>query len=279
MSDISFNGFEEYKTAEYDDSKKDTKTLFIKIILVVLCLLLLSEAVIYLFVVPCLNPVKVTWRGLEGYTEAEMNRALSPMSGRNWIHFNKNDACTLLSTVSGVENVDIVKRFPDRVILTVKERVPVAMVCVQQNGRTVPVMVDKNGILFPPSAKNSGLSLPLLSGIPVENIPEGMRLPAKYHGLMEQIASIRELPQNYFAGISEIHVVQKQYGNYELVLYPLHSKTKVYVDRQLNEKTLQYMMITIDVVNTLENDVSVIDLRYGSVVYYNRQNEKGVNLD
>ena len=119
MSDISFNGFEEYKTAEYDDSKKDTKTLFIKIILVVLCLLLLSEAVIYLFVVPCLNPVKVTWRGLDGYTEAEMNRALSPMSGRNWIHFNKNDACTLLSTVSGVENVDIVKRFPDRVILTV----------------------------------------------------------------------------------------------------------------------------------------------------------------
>ncbi|MBQ7159545.1 MAG: cell division protein FtsQ/DivIB [Treponema sp.] len=282
MSDVSFQNFEEYEDYEIEGRKKsksDSKTLAIKVILAVLCFLLFSEAVIYLFIVPCLNPVKISWRGLAGYSEAEMNTVIAPVSKRNWIHFTKGEVCSLVGTVAGIESVNVVKRFPDRVILTVKERVPVAMICVTQGGRTVPVQVDKNGILFPPTAQTISLSLPLISGIPVEHIPEGMRLPAKYRGLIDQIATLRALPQNYFAGISEIHVVPKEYGNYELVLYPLHSQTKVYVDRQLNEETLKYMMVTIDVVNTLEKDVSVIDLRYGSVVYYNRQNERGDGLD
>lgn len=277
MSDINFQGYEDIVGEK--EAKSDSKTLFIKIILVILCVLLISEAVIYLFVVPCLNPVKLSWRGAEEYSEKELNAVISPISRRNWIHFRKDDACSLLSTVAGIESVEVMKRFPDRVVITVRERTPVAMTFVNQGERTVPVQIDKNGILFPPSKKTANLSLPLISGIPVEHIPEGMRLPAKYHVLMEQIASLRELPQNYFAGISEIHVVPKEYGNYELVLYPLHRQMKVYVDRRLDEKTLQYMMVTIDVVNRLEKDVSLIDLRYGSVVYSDRQNERGVYLE
>ncbi len=284
MSDINFQNFEDY---EYDDyearerrkSRNDSKTLAIKIILAVLCFLLFSEEIIYLFIVPCLNPVKVSWRGLSGYTEAEMNGVIQSVSKKNWMNFSRNEVSSLISTVPGIESVKVAKRFPDRVVLTVKERVPVAMVCVNQGGRTMPVQVDRNGILFPSKSQTVAMSLPLISGIPVEHIPEGMRLPAKYRGLIDQISVLRDLPQNYFAGISEIHVVPKEYGNYELVLFPLHSRTKVFVDRQLNEETLKYMMVTIDVVNTLEKDVSLIDLRYGSVVYYNRQNERGDGLD
>lgn len=284
MSDINFQNFEDYECDDYEarerrKSRNDSKTLAIKIILAVLCFLLFSEAIIYLFIVPCLNPVKVSWRGLSGYTEAEMNGVIQSVSKKNWMNFSRNEVSSLISTVPGIESVKVVKRFPDRVVLTVKERVPVAMVCVNQGGRTMPVQVDRNGILFPSKSPTVAMSLPLISGIPVEHIPEGMRLPAKYRGLIDQISVLRDLPQNYFAGISEIHVVPKEYGNYELVLFPLHSRTKVFVDRQLNEETLKYMMVTIDVVNTLEKDVSLIDLRYGSVVYYNRQNERGDGLD
>ena len=115
------------------------------------------------------------------------------------------------------------------------------------------------------------MQLPLVSGIPVENIPEGMRIPQKYLGLMEQIAAIRELPQDYFAAVSEIHVVPKEYGNYELVLYPIHSKIRILTDRQLNEDALQYMIVMLDVVNSIEPDVAEIDLRYGSFSYRARE--------
>ena len=284
MSDIIFRGFEQYDSAPSakEKTKADSKTLAIKVILLVLCLLLVSEAVIYLFIVPCMNPVRILWRGLNGYSERELTAVVAPVAQKNWINFSTNDARSLLGSVAGIESVQVVKRFPDRVYIQVTERTPVAMTFVSQAGRTVPVQIDKNGILFPPSQATATLSLPLISGIPVEHIPEGMRLPAKYHVLMNQIAEIRSLSQNYFAGVSEIHVVPKEYGNYELVLYPLHSRTKVLVDRQLNEEALQYMMVMLDVVNTLEKDVSTIDLRYGSVVYYPRQSEhtgKGVRLD
>ena len=280
MSDIIFRGFEDYEAVHpRHKTKKDTKPLAIKVILLVLCLLLVSEAVIYLFIVPCMGPVRILWRGLNGYSEKEMGSVVAPIAQKNWINFSANDARSLVGSVAGVEDVQVVKRFPDRVYINITERVPVAMMFVPQGDRTTLVQIDKNGVLFPPSHATAHLSLPLISGIPVEHIPEGMRLPSKYHVLINQIADIRSLPQNYFAGVSEIHVVPKESGNYELVLYPLHSKTRVLVDRQLKEEALQYMMVMLDVVNTLEKDVSTIDLRYGSVVYSRQDAGEGVRLD
>jgi cell division protein FtsQ len=87
---------------------------------------------------------------------------------------------------------------------------------------------------------------------------------------MEQIQDIRNLKQKYFAAISEIEVVPKEYGNYELVLYPIQAKVRVLTDRALNEEALQYMMVVLDVVNSIEPDVGEIDLRYGSVSYRKR---------
>ena len=59
-------------------------------------------------------------------------------------------------------------------------------------------------------------------------------------------------------------------GNYELALYPSQAKVKVLSDRNLNEDALQYMMVVLDVVNSIEPDVSEIDLRYGAVSYRRR---------
>jgi cell division protein FtsQ len=98
-----------------------------------------------------------------------------------------------------------------------------------------------------------------------------MRVPSKYRGLLEQISAIGNLSQNYFAAISEIHIVPKESGNYELVLYPIHSRTRILTGRQLTEEALQYMMVALDVVNTLESDVEEIDLRYGSIAYRTRR--------
>ena len=73
------------------------------------------------------------------------------------------------------------------------------------------------------------------------------------------------MEKNYFAGISEICVLPKDTGNYELALIPAQSKIKVLTDRALNEDALKYMMVVLDVVNKIGADVYEIDLRYGSV--------------
>ena len=94
-----------------------------------------------------------------------------------------------------------------------------------------------------------------------------MRIPAKYRTLIEQIERIQELPQKYFAAVSEICVLPKKYGNYELMIIPVNSKTRVLTDRVLNEKALQDMMVVLDVVKSIAPNASEIDLRYGSISY------------
>ena len=191
------------------------------------------------------------------------------LQNASWTGFDTDRAASILSNVSYIERVSVDKRFPDKIFISVKERVPVAKTILSVNGVSKSVQIDENCVLF--SIQSDSIlqdsSVPLISGLPIENLQEGVRLPAKYRVLMEQISAIRNLPQKYFAAISEIQVVPKEYGNYELVLYPTQAKVRVLTDRSLTEDALKYMMVVLDVVNSIEPDVVEVDLRYDSLSY------------
>ena len=279
MSDFVIQGFENFEVHGRRKRKavSSSKMNAVKIFAAIFGILLICELCVYFFVVPCLDTVEISWSGLSSYSKESMNGVISSCMGKKFMNFSTNEAKSLVMSVPGVESVQISKRFPNKVYIHVSERKPVAMTFVSNGARTIPVEIDKNGVLFNGTANsaNSDSSLPLISGIPVENIPEGMRIPQKYRALMEQIDAIRSLSQNYFAAVSEIHVIPKEYGNYELVLYPIHSKTRILTGRQLKEEDLQYMMVALDVVNALEPDVEEIDLRYGSVTYRTKSASQG----
>ncbi len=276
MSDVVFSSFEEFESRQ--KNKAESKTKALKILFVVLFSLLLIEALVYLFAVPCMNNVKITFKGLKNCTQQEIVAACGDKLNRNYVHFNKSEVQSIISSIPGIADVSIVRRFPDRVFINILEREPVAVTFINNNERTVPIQIDKNGVLFPIKSTQIPLdgSIPIISGIPVENIPEGMRLPSKYHLLIDQIANIQSINRKYFAAVSEIHVVPREYGNFELILIPVKARLRVLADRVLNEETLQKMMVTLDVVRGLDKDVDVIDLRYGSVSYHSRSVGTGV---
>ena len=251
------------------EEKKDGKVVFFKVIAILFMIFLGIEAVIYAFLVPCFGIPRIEYKGLETISSDLLEEKLEPMATDSWNKFNPSRAVALLSTVSGIESVSIDKKFPDQVVISVRERVAVANSIVFENGRSKSVQIDENGVVF--TANSDALaqdtSIPLVTGIPSENLVEGMRLPSKYRVLMEQISQIRSLPQKYFAVISEIQIVPKEFGNYELALYPAFSKVRVLTDPQLNEDAIKCMMVVLDVVNSIEADVSEVDLRYGSVSY------------
>ena len=54
------------------------------------------------------------------------------------------------------------------------------MIFVNKENHTVPIQIDKNGVLFE-NINNEIVgdgSIPIISGIPVEHLTEGMRIPA-----------------------------------------------------------------------------------------------------
>lgn len=274
MSDVVFTDFEDFVTVSGSDKseKKDKKVFLVKILVFVLAVLLFVELIISMVLVPCFSKPSITVSGLKSASQQEFTELLGSMKISSWLRFDTQRAASLLSSVPYIDSVDVSKVFPDRVIVSVKERVPVAKTVINNGGRYISVQIDKNGVLFTGNRQKSDTDyeIPLVSGLPVEKFREGMSIPANYRVLLDQIETVRSRSQKYFAVISEIQVVQKEYGNYELVLYPVHKHVRVLTDRSLNEEALKYMMVVLDVVDSIEPDVSEIDLRYGSVSYRTR---------
>lgn len=254
--------------------KIDKKIKIIKIIFVVLCLLLAGEFIYYKLIMPGFSNPKIVISGQKNYTAQDIGQMLLPMSGLNWHNFDVEQANSLISSDADIESVTVEKKFPDKVFITVVEREPVAVTFVSVQNDTVAMQIDENGVIF--KGKNCGEidsnKIPIISGLPIEYLAQGMRIPSKYRPLIEQIKKISNSPHNYFAGISEICVQPKEFGNYELALIPSQSRVKVLTDRSLNENDLGQMAVVLDVINQLGTNVSEIDLRYGSVSFRQKIN-------
>lgn len=282
MSDVQLNVFdttEDFRSAgvfeaispvkKTEEKAVDKNLSTLKIIFAVLCMLLVFEGIAYKFIIPLTRYPKIVISGTKTYSEQELVQSLYASQNVSWFSFNAAKAASLVSALPAVESVCVEKHFPDTISVNIIEREAVALTFVNMGSATVPVQIDRNGVLFTPNAESAVFdrTIPIVSGLPIEHLSTGMRIPQKYRSLVEQIASIRSLPQKYFAAISEICVVPKEYGNYELVLYPVGSHTRVLTDRSLSEEALQYMMVVLDIVKSLDSDISEIDLRYGSVSY------------
>lgn len=258
------------KLKDENEIKSDRRLKIIKIIFCVLCFLLLGELIVYKYILPCFASPKITVTGNQSYKAEEIASLLLPLDTSSWLNFNVEDAVALISADSGIDRVSVEKHFPDKITVKVQERTPVAVMFVMENGHSVPVQIDRNGVLFKgkkSNEKDDNRIIPIISGVPVEYMAQGMRIPNIYKPLFDQISTINNLPQKYFASISEICVLPNDFGNYELELIPSHSKVKVRTDRSLNEDALKYMIVVLDVVNQIGTDVDKIDLRYGSVSY------------
>lgn len=270
--DVGFNFSENGHKGDASKKSEDKTIKAIKFIFGILVLCVLVEALFYKFIGPSLSAPKYSVNGNNNYGSVEIVEMLRPMNTKNWFDFDVESAASIISSASGIDTVSVHKVFPDKVYIDVTERQPVAMTFINQNGRSLAVQIDKTGVLFPEHTLNTVdvSTVPIISGLPVEHLTEGMRIPQKYRTLLEQISAIRSVGQKYFAAISEICVIPKEYGNYELVLIPAGSKIKVLTDRTLNEDALKYMMVALDVVNSIDKNVSEIDLRYGAVSYRKR---------
>ena len=286
MSDIIVFTSDEYLDKDYflsedinnndPSGKTEKKIKIIKVIFVILCLVLVGEFVYYKVIMPGFSTPKITVSGQQKFSAQEIGQMILPMCNDNWHTFDVEKANALISSDPEIESVVVEKKFPDKVFISIVEREPVALTFVTIKNDTVAMQIDKNGVIF---EGKKGINvdsnkIPIISGLPIEYLAQGMRIPSKYRPLIDQITKISELPQSYFAGISEICVHPKEFGNYELALIPSQSHIKVLTDRSLNEEALKYMMVVLDVVKQLGSDVSEIDLRYGSVSYRTKNQVK-----
>lgn len=251
---------------------KINKVVVLKILIFLLSLFILLECLFYFIFLPMSSGCNVLIQGDTGMKRGDFLSFAGIGEDEKWLNFDTASVATKLARNPLYESVFVEKKIPNIIEISLKQREPVAVLFALVDNRTIALEVDKNGIVFRVGNTRIDQKLPILTGLTIDNPEVGIAVNQKIKPLLENISSLQRNSPVLLSSISEIKIEQKNYGGFELVLYPVLSSVRVRVDKALNEDTLQYMMLVLDVVKDLALDIDELDIRAGTVAYRLRGN-------
>jgi cell division protein FtsQ len=271
MSDdyrYGYYGDMEDRTPRYGttSSKKIEKGL--KWLLIAAGIILAAELIWFFGVSPCIPFTTVEIHGFNGLDGADALVFANIAEGASFITVNVKDAQERLASHRLVESARVIKRFPDRLSIFLEPRRAVAVSLVEINGRQVPLCIDRHGVVFKilDNAVEAH-NLPVLSGLVFERPSLGMRLPAALVPLLEGFSRIHDGSPELLAAFSEIRINRKAYGDFDIVVYPVHSSIRIRLENNLTEDTLRYVLLMLDVFESRFPKPEEIDFRSGMGSY------------
>jgi cell division protein FtsQ len=215
-----------------------------------------------------LSAVEVT--GISGIDRTLVLSRSGISSRSSYFTVNTAQAEKNLSELYQVESVRVVKRYPDTVQIFLEPRLPVALSLVNSGKKLVPVYLDKRGMIigFCEDGKEGMTeALPIISGLEFERLSLGAKPLAPMENFFARLDALNNTAPELLALISEIRVNKKIYNGFDLVLYPVNSGIKFRLEPELNEDSLRYMILMIDVFKETGLDVDEVDLRNGTASY------------
>ena len=220
----------------------------------VLAALIVCGGLLWLFFIsPAMVPATFSVAAFPGFdTDAVLHQA-GIMRGATYVSVNAAKAQTLLEEYPLVESAKVVKTFPDRISIYLEPRKAVAVSLARINDRMQPVYFDRNGVAFTAGGVYSGEGagqLPVVSGLfnEVLALPLGSKLPEEVLPLFSRIGEITDKNPTIWQAVSEIGVVWNGNGNYDLVLYPVNSFTKLRMGSDISTEGIYYALLILDVV-------------------------------
>ncbi len=166
------------------------------------------------------------------------------------------------------------KKFPDTLVVSVKGRTPLAL-CIVENGEgTLPVTVDKEGVIFQAGENVTDLNLPVLSGIKFSDAGLGVVLPGPVVSFLSGLDSLNRESPEFYNMISELKFIKKDNDDFDVLMYPQNYSIPVRIGKRIDKELLTYVVLVLDVVKTqgLESQIEELDFRTDEVVYRVRGN-------
>ena len=167
--------------------------------------------------------------------------------------------------------------FPDTVRMTVRGRQPAALVLAESGGRSLPVLVDGDGVVFKVGVTGAEIDLPVISGLSVGDTALGAQLPRAYASLFADLRALREKSPTLCSLVSEVRIVSPAQpadagpapGDFELLLYLTTSPVPVRTRGTIDESLLKYTLMVVDLLSKqgVLKDIQELDFRSGDVVY------------
>ncbi|MFH2114364.1 MAG: FtsQ-type POTRA domain-containing protein [Spirochaetota bacterium] len=169
--------------------------------------------------------------------------------------------------------------FPNRLIVTVTERTPIAVVYARSaSGRMEAHCVDAFSVVFAPASDYPGTrDMPVISGVEIRGLRYGINLGGPFTALIASLAEVSAVEPALIRAISEIRMIAREGALPEIVLYPANYRLPVRMRPVLNPALLKSMMLVLDVVEGrgLSSTISELDLRSDTFVYRTKEAVSG----
>lgn len=231
------------------------------------------------FAIPEVTRVqKVTVNGRSSMSEQEIVDALQLSPEVNLVNADLPSMEKRILSNPKVSAVRIRRGFPDRLVIDLAERTPVACVLVSDASGTRPIAIDVDGVAFAAMDEiTTDRKVPILSGIRFENYKPGQRLPAFLHPLLSDIAALLDDNPSVLDAFSEIKIEKVSGADAELVLYPKGKNVPVRMPLRLTKANLGSALLVLDILSGRPDAdmIQELDFRSGTIVYRTKEAQPG----
>ena len=195
-------------------------------------------------------------------------------SGEHWYTVSSAAIQKKLEANPLIRKALVERVFPDTVRLTLWGRQPAALVIAAADGRSFPVLVDDDGVIFKVGTSSADLDLPVVSGLSAGDMALGAQLPRAYRALFADLRAMREKAPSLCAAVSEVRVVSGGASDLspqdlELLVYLTSSPVPIRARGSIDEGLVKYALMAMDLLSRqgVLKDIQELDFRSGDVVY------------
>jgi cell division protein FtsQ len=248
----------------------------LKVLIIAVAAILVLELIWLLAVSPCMPLAKIETLPFPGMSREEIIAAAGISERSSYVSVNAAQAERSLQELYQVESARVIKRFPNAVKIVLIPRSAAGMSLARLDGKLAPVYFDRTGMLF---KIGKGIDetvrdlpqLPVISGLVFENPSLGMKLPSLFGPLLSRLEAIRDSSPELLTAISEIRINRKAFDGFDLVLYPVHNSVRVRLEPDLNEASLRYVLLMLDVFASKHSEIEEIDFRAETASYKEKE--------
>ena len=262
MSSIAMlNGLYPRETPE---GGQQIRRLF-SLIIATLALILLLELVFHLVVSPRLRLTKV---------EIAVDRALSLSDSEilqlaeikgDEFFFSIDEALISqrIESFAPVKSATVEKVFPNTLRIGVEQRTALVICLAEVDGKTVPLAIDADGVVFQIGASVENLELPVLSGLTFNTVELGQRVNRGLLGFFRDLRELEETDSALFSLISEVKFVKKNRTTFEVLLFPRDYRVRVRIGQRISAGLVKDILLVLDVFagQGIIEDLAEIDFR------------------
>ena len=247
---------------------KEKLRLIFSILIAVLAVILAAEIVFHFVISPRLRLSKVEITAGEGVSlsNAEILKLAGLKGDETFFAVDEAVIAERIGAFAPVRSVTVERVFPNMLKIGITEREPLGISLLEVDGRSVPVILDEEGVVFQIGSSVSMFDLPVLSGFTFKDVELGQRVNRALLSFFQDLHSLRSSSEALYSLISELEFVKKERAGFEVLLFPRDYRVAVRIGSQIDVDIMRRILLVLDVFATQGtiSTIEEIDFRTGT---------------